>query len=320
MIILATASEAIREVLTELDRAASASEIIRVINQRYPNKWKESTIYAHLYGCSVNNPPAYTQHPSAPKFLFDLGGRRYELYNPEKHGKRPEIKPIKSEQKKYEPKEKTPILVIDDMKYMLRKPKNEPQLQGMVKEHSKQIFGKDSLYFDVKGKMSSKAGVGSKPDGYAISFCGSPQWFVVEIELSNRAHDLYRHILPQIMKFMNGIENRDTQEEISEWLYNVIHQNLSTKSFVEKNIKEEISHFLTKLIGQPPVVVIIIDEKTPKLEEACKKLNTQIVEFKTFWKSSEKPSQFEKWFNESEVSSEHAHLVSEPIEEDTYSK
>lgn len=82
-----TISEAIKETITELGKIASAKEIIQVINQRYPNRWKESAIYAHLYGCSVNNPPAYTQHPSMPKFLFDHSGRKYELYNQEKHGK-----------------------------------------------------------------------------------------------------------------------------------------------------------------------------------------------------------------------------------------
>jgi hypothetical protein len=84
---MVTISEAIKEVVTELQRVVSAEEVIRILNQRYPNKWKESAIYAHLYGCSINNPPAYTQHPSMPKFLFDYGKRKYELYNSEKHGK-----------------------------------------------------------------------------------------------------------------------------------------------------------------------------------------------------------------------------------------
>lgn len=65
----------------------SSKEVIQIITQRYPNKWKESALNAHLYGCSVNNPPAYTQHASMPKFLFDHGQRKYELYVTEKHGK-----------------------------------------------------------------------------------------------------------------------------------------------------------------------------------------------------------------------------------------
>ena len=49
------------------------------------------------YGCSVNRPSAYTQHPSMPKFLFDHGRRRYELYNPEEHGKYNKGFPISGE-------------------------------------------------------------------------------------------------------------------------------------------------------------------------------------------------------------------------------
>jgi len=84
---MVTLSQAIREIVTELGRVVSAREVIQIINERYPKKWKDSAIYAHLYGCSVNNPPAYTQHPSKPKFLFDHGRRRYGLYNSKKHGK-----------------------------------------------------------------------------------------------------------------------------------------------------------------------------------------------------------------------------------------
>ena len=84
---MVTISKAIKEIVTELGRVVSAREVIQIVNKSYPRKWKVSAIHAHLYGCSVNNPPAYTQHPSMPKFLFDHRKRRYELYNPEKHGR-----------------------------------------------------------------------------------------------------------------------------------------------------------------------------------------------------------------------------------------
>lgn len=87
MVGLATISEALKEIFSEYNRVISAKEVIQIINQRYPNKWKESALNAHLYGCSVNNPPAYTQHASLPKFLFDNGQRKYELYMADKHGK-----------------------------------------------------------------------------------------------------------------------------------------------------------------------------------------------------------------------------------------
>ncbi len=84
---MTTISEALKEIFSEFNRTMSAREVIQIINQRYPDKWKESALNAHLYGCSVNNPPAYTQHASMPKFLFDHGQRRYELYDSAKHGK-----------------------------------------------------------------------------------------------------------------------------------------------------------------------------------------------------------------------------------------
>jgi len=74
---MTTISEALKEIFSEFNRTMSAKEVIQVINQRYPDQWKESALNAHLYGCSVNNPPAYTQHASMPKFLFDHGQRRY---------------------------------------------------------------------------------------------------------------------------------------------------------------------------------------------------------------------------------------------------
>ena len=80
--------EAIKKVMLEAGSVLSAREVINRIYREYPDKpWKENTIHAHLYGCSVNNPSAYTQHSSFPKFLFDHRKRNYELYSQEKHGK-----------------------------------------------------------------------------------------------------------------------------------------------------------------------------------------------------------------------------------------
>lgn len=85
---MVTCHEAIKEVMQEAKRIISAREVINLLYSKYPERpWKESTIYAHLYGCSINNPPAYTQHPSFPKFLFDHKRRKYELYDPRKHGR-----------------------------------------------------------------------------------------------------------------------------------------------------------------------------------------------------------------------------------------
>ncbi len=43
---MVTISEAIKEAFTELNRIVSPKEVIRIIDQKYPNRWKESAIYA----------------------------------------------------------------------------------------------------------------------------------------------------------------------------------------------------------------------------------------------------------------------------------
>ena len=64
------------------------------------------------------------------------------------------------------------MLLIDGVKYDLWTPKEEKQLEEMVKEHSKEIFGKDSIYFDLKQKLTSKAGVEEIAKCYVVNYDG----------------------------------------------------------------------------------------------------------------------------------------------------
>ena len=83
---MVTCAEAIREVLTEIGGVASTSQIISFIYRRYPDKpWKESTIRAHVIGCSVNHSSSH-HYPNFPKFLFTVGAGRVRLYDRERDG------------------------------------------------------------------------------------------------------------------------------------------------------------------------------------------------------------------------------------------
>lgn len=79
-------SQAIREAVEQHGERASREEIRRYIDQKYPDKWQWSTLTAHLYGCSVNNPKAYIHHPHTPKFLFRHEDGRFQVYDPKVHG------------------------------------------------------------------------------------------------------------------------------------------------------------------------------------------------------------------------------------------
>jgi predicted transport protein len=176
------------------------------------------------------------------------------------------------------------MLIIDGVKYNLWTPKDEEkQFHPIVREHSKEVFGEKSLYFDVKHVLKTASGIGSIPDAYVINLSKPPEWYVVENELAS--HPAYDHIAKQLMKFINGIENQNAKNQILDMLYDKISEEGALKATVKKMTEsDDIHHFLAKLLSIPPRIVIVIDQKTPEVEEACRALNyqTDIVEFKTY--------------------------------------
>lgn len=174
-------------------------------------------------------------------------------------------------------------LLVDGVKYKHCSPKSEDELESMIKEHTKDIFGKDSLYFDIKKKIKSKAGITSIPDGYVVSFTGRPHWHIVEVELSS--HPLHEHVVPQISKFISGVRSLEGQKELINSLYNEIKANPLNEICVKEKIGSgEIYRFLSDLISNPPTLVLIIDKKSEELDEVCRSLplNTKTIEFKTY--------------------------------------
>lgn len=178
------------------------------------------------------------------------------------------------------------MLVIDGIKYKLWTPKDEEkEFHPMIKEHSKEIFGDNSLYFDVKHILKSKSGIGSIPDAYVISLSEPYQWYVVENELAS--HPVYDHIVKQLTKFINGIKVYNNRRQILETIYYIIMKDKVLRATVEKlTDSTDIYHFLSHLLSKSPRIVVFIDQKTSEVEEACQVLKYQtaipIVEFKTF--------------------------------------
>jgi len=174
-------------------------------------------------------------------------------------------------------------LLIDGVRYKLWMPQEEDDLEKMIKEHAKDIFGEDSIYFDIKQTLRSQAGIGSKPDGYVIALGDTPQWYIVEVELSS--HPLHEHIMPQMSRFSMAIENPNTQRLIVDATYRQVKENVSKEALVRDKIgAREIHEFLSDLVSNPPVLVVVIEKKTKPLEDVCAKLplDTKVVEFRTF--------------------------------------
>jgi len=178
------------------------------------------------------------------------------------------------------------MLLIDGVKYKEWTPEGEnaeEELEQMVKEHAQDIFGENSIYLDKKQKLKSLAGVGSIPDGLVIMFGNVPEWHIVEVELSS--HDPYGHIVPQVDRFLNGIDNRDTRNKIIEALYDAIYGDefLKLKTRQAIGLDKDVHKFLSDLIARPPTITIVIEEYTSQLREALKKYTQKtVVEFRTF--------------------------------------
>ena len=164
------------------------------------------------------------------------------------------------------------MLLIDGVKYILWTPKDEEkEFHPMVRSCSKEIFGEDSVYFDVRHKLSSKSGIAAVPDAYVITLSKPYEWYIVENELAS--HPVYSHIVPQISKFVDSIEELETQRDIRDILDKEVNEDVVLKAFIEKKTGQDSYRFLTELVSKPPKIALIIDKKTPEVEKASKSLN-----------------------------------------------
>lgn len=175
------------------------------------------------------------------------------------------------------------MLLVDGVKYLLRTPADEEGLEEMVREHSKEIFGEATVYFDMRHKLTSKTGIGSIPDAYVVDFSEPCKWYIVEVELAS--HPVDEHIMPQVNRFMRGIINANSQKEVSDAIHEEIDRDNMLKTFVEGKIgSKEVYRFLSDLVARPPQIAVIIDEVTERVTEALKAFKEEpiIIEFKTF--------------------------------------
>ncbi len=172
------------------------------------------------------------------------------------------------------------ILVKDGVRYFPHKYKNEDELESFVKEHIRYIFDSNCFFFD-KTKIESRAGIRTIPDGFVIA---RDKWYIIEVELSG--HPLHDHIVSQISKFNSAIGNAAARHRLTSVFYDEIKRNTDMQRIVASMgiSVDTYKHLTDVVIHSTPQIVIIIDSKTPKLEEACKSLRSppKIIEFKTY--------------------------------------
>lgn len=177
----------------------------------------------------------------------------------------------------------------------------ENEFESVVVEHSSEIFGKQSIYFDVKKKIGKTNQGATIPDGYLIDFTfEKPQLYYVEIELSS--HDVFGHIAPQIFKF--AVSNDITKHRILTILLEEIKKDAKKEYFLNSYIKnskyENINALLQSMIyEQEAAVIIIIDKLREDLESddlgkalSKIKINSNVYLFETYVNGTDKIHRF----------------------------
>jgi len=145
-----------------------------------------------------------------------------------------------------------PVIVTRDGTYHLYNYKNENELERMVVEHSLEIFGKDTVYFDLKRKISSKSGFGTIPDGYVIDLKKN-KLYLIEVELIS--HSLKKHVLPQITNFILALKNEGTTEKLVGEFYNELPKS---KKIDKKRLKSIVRNW---------GIIIVIDDVGDPMKE-----------------------------------------------------
>lgn len=161
----------------------------------------------------------------------------------------------------------------------------EKEFEKIIVEKSNHIFGKESIYIDIKKRIGGS--IITIPDGYLIdfSFQVEPRLYIIENELSS--HDPYKHIGSQLLKF--AISYKASGRKIKSFLLEYLINNPSSLNQAETGLKKagyrNIDDFLESIIFEKPVAaIVVIDQSTPELENVLSQLtmDTDIIEFQTF--------------------------------------
>lgn len=157
---------------------------------------------------------------------------------------------------------------MDGNRFIETEFKTEEEFNKIIAVNSKTLFGAETIYFDLKSKIDSKALGSSIPDGFLFDFKDkdNPEFYLVEVELEK--HDFYKHIFPQITKFFAFFKNTKSRNDLIEKLFNFIKSNSHLEEEFRKYLgKKEIYKAVKDAIEDSQNILLIIDEWKPELNE-----------------------------------------------------
>lgn len=184
----------------------------------------------------------------------------------------------------------------------------EKEFEQDIINNSLAIFGKKTIYIDVKKKLVND-NIVTIPDGYLIdcSFEKDPRLYIIENELSK--HDPYKHIGEQLLKF--AISYKTSGRKIKSFLLENISEDKQKEGFISSFLTKaglrNIDAMLEEIIFEKPVAaIVIIDQLTSDLENVLKQLtmNIDLLEFQTYINGNERIHRYEPFQEELRTISE----------------
>jgi hypothetical protein len=165
-------------------------------------------------------------------------------------------------------------ILHDERTYRPYEYDSEEEFEKAVVDHSREIFGPDTVYFDIKKRLENE-NVLTIPDGYLLdfSFQHSPRLYIIENELVE--HDPFRHIDQQLLKFATAYE--ESRHKLKQALSDEIQADSEKRAFVEKRAAEadirNVDVLLDEVIyGSQADAIVVIDEITSDLENVLGQL------------------------------------------------
>lgn len=148
---------------------------------------------------------------------------------------------------------------------------SENEFEKAVIDNSKFLFGKNSIYIDVKKRIGVHASYNKGvPDGYLIDFSSKkqPQLYFIENELST--HDIYSHISEQLLRFSTAIKTSKNQIRVK--LLETIKSNHQLHQEIKNALKDtpfnNIDELMNFLVDKRIKIVLVIDEATSDLNDS----------------------------------------------------
>lgn len=176
------------------------------------------------------------------------------------------------------------VLLKDGVHFYLHNHQNEMELQKLVEQNIDHIFGEDTFFLPGKriGVPRGQKGAKGIPDGFVV-LIKEKKWAIIEVELAS--HPIHDHIISQVSRFNQAWKKGETTKEMVDLFFQACKDSkLIQNKFEQYGIKEEIYHYLSSIFKEDPLLVIIIDELTPELDEVKDnvKFDTRWCVFKTY--------------------------------------